>query len=76
MSKGIIEGGEFIDYRDPKKTFRTKDPVEWDKHLKETNAVVSGTGLCAICSQSVQFENIKYGTKPVCDSCKGSLVNQ
>jgi hypothetical protein len=69
----IEGGGEFIDYRNPKKIFKTKDPVEWDKHLRDTNATISGIAPCAICSQSVEFENLKYTAKPVCDSCKEEL---
>lgn len=72
---GLIEGGgEFIDYRDPKKVFKTKSIVEWDKHLKETNATVDGSGICAICNTAVvEFKGLKYGTKPICDSCKKDI---
>ena len=74
MTTKFIEGaGEFIDYRDPNKIFKTKDPVEWDKHLRDTNATKTGTEPCAICSQPTQFENLKYSLKPVCDSCKEKL---
>jgi len=75
LKMSLIEGGgEFVDYRDPQNIFRTKDPAEWDKHLKDTKATISGTAPCAICSVPVEFESIAYGTKPVCDSCKGNLV--
>jgi hypothetical protein len=76
MSALIEGGGEFVDYRDPANVFRTKDPVEWDKHLKDTKATVSGEAPCAICSNVVTFESIVYGTKPICDSCKGKLVSE
>jgi hypothetical protein len=76
MSALIEGGGEFIDYRDPDNIFRTKDPAEWDQHLKDTKATISGTAPCAICSNEVTFEDVTYGTKPVCDSCKGNLVGQ
>jgi hypothetical protein len=66
-------GGEFVDYRNPKKLFKTTNPDEWDKHLRETDATVSGTAPCAICAKPVTFENIKYTAKPVCDSCKQEM---
>ena len=76
MSKNtpMIEGGgEFIDYRNPKKIFKTTNPTEWDKHLRDTDAKISGTAPCAICNKPVQFEDMKYTSKPVCDSCKEEL---
>lgn len=73
-SPPLIEGGgEFIDYRNPKKIFKTTNPVEWDKHLRDTNATISGTAPCAICARPVEFEELKYTAKPVCDSCKSEL---
>lgn len=69
----IEGGGTFIDYRNPKQIFKTTNLVEWDKHLKETNATISGIAPCTICSKPVEFEDLKYGSKPVCDSCKKEL---
>lgn len=73
-TSGMIEGGgEFIDYRDPNKIFRTKNPQEWEEHLKKTGATYSGTAPCAMCSKAVDFKDLKYGIKPLCDSCKGEV---
>ena len=70
----LIEGGgTFIDYRDPKKVFKTTDPKEWDQHLRDTKATISGSAPCAICNKVVEFEDLKYTSKPVCDSCKKEL---
>lgn len=75
MPSNFIEGaGEFIDYRDPKKIFKTKNPKEWEEHLRKTGATLSGSAPCVICSNNiVEFKNLRYGIKPVCDSCKGEL---
>lgn len=73
MSTLIEGGGEFVDYRNPKKLFKTKDPKEWEKHLRDTDGRISGTAPCAICTKEVTFENIKYSSKPVCDSCKEEM---
>lgn len=69
----IEGGGTFIDYRDPKKIFKTTNIEEWDKHLRETNATVDGTAPCAICNKVVEFKELKFGSKPICDSCKKEL---
>ncbi len=66
----IEGGGEFIDYRNPKKLFKTKNIDEWNEHLKKTGATMTGVAPCAICGKPVEFENLKVGTKPLCDSCK------
>lgn len=67
----IEGGGEFIDYRNPKKIFKTKNIKEWDEHLKKTGATLSGYAPCGLCSDKiVEFTDLKYGTKPICDSCK------
>lgn len=77
MSSKLIEGGgTFIDYRNPNKIFKTTNIQEWEKHLKETKATYSGTAPCAICSNPTEFENITYGTKPVCDSCKKEVAKK
>lgn len=66
----IEGGGEFIDYRNPKKIFKTKSIKEWEEHLKKTDATYSGLAPCGLCDSPVEFENLKYGVKPICDSCK------
>jgi hypothetical protein len=73
MSSFIEGGGEFIDYRDPNNIFKTRNPNEWDKHLRETKATKSGYEPCAICNTVTQFTDLEYVKKPVCDNCKEDL---
>lgn len=73
----LLEGeGVFKDYNgstDGKPVFETKDPALWEEHCKEAGVLVSGTGLCAICSTPVTYEGLAYGKKPLCDKCKEDL---
>ena len=74
MTSKMIEGScEFIDYRDPKKIFKPRDPDEWEEHLKKTGATYSGVAPCGMCGGSVVFKDLKFGIKPLCDSCKGEV---
>lgn len=74
MSNNFIEGGgTFIDYRNPKKIFKTTNIEEWNAHLKKTDATVTGTAPCALCSSTVELKDHKYGNKIVCDSCKKEI---
>lgn len=66
----IEGGGVFIDYRIPNKIYKTTDPKEWNKHLIETKATVSGYTPCPVCGNQADYEDAKVGTKPLCDSCK------
>ena len=73
MSEIVEGGGEFIDYRDPEKPFKTKIPGIWDAHLRETGATMTGVAPCVICGKPVEFTDLKFGSKPVCDSCKEEM---
>lgn len=70
----IEGGGTFIDYRNPNKIFKTTNIEEWNEHLTKTGATMSGTAPCALCSSTVEFEDLKHGSKIVCDSCKKEVA--
>lgn len=77
---GMIEGSGDLECTSESHSepFKTRNLVEFNKHLEEEGHILKGAAPCVLCKAEVNLDKnpIPVGKSPICDECKSDLIKE